>query len=366
MSINKTLMAGLLEKDMDAVIRSYDLKPFYFPTLYPLKENLTLNWKSLEAIAGLKVAGDIVSRGSTISRKKRESIGKVGGLIPKIAFAREMDENDLTEYETALALAGGNPNLAAIVRFWGEDMQACWDGVASRIEWIALRQLSTGKVKLTQTDNQNVVTEFDVDYKIPSAQRTGVTKKWSEAGAEPISELETKIQAARKGKNAISSKIAFMNMSTFGTFARNEQVIKMSASFAQNALNISQTPDLATINAMLMKQPWLNGLQIKVIDQDITVEVNGERSTSNPFADDVVSLVESPVLGTTFWKKPIDANLQGSSAIKSMNGPILIKKFSTEEPITEVTQGIANAFPAWNGANRSILLDTESTNGFTK
>ena len=359
-------MAGVNEKDMDAVIRSYDLKPYYFPTLFPLKENLTLNWKSLEAISGLKVAGDIVSRGASISRKKRESIGKVGGLIPKIAFAREMDENDLTEYETALALAGGNANLAAIVRFWGEDMQACWDGVASRIEWIALQQLSRGKVKLTDKDNQGVVTEFAVDYGIPANRKTGVATKWSEAGAEPISELETKIQAAKKGKDNVNAKVGFMNMSTFGTFARNEQVIKMSASFANNALNISQTPDLATINAMLLKQPWLNGLQIKVIDQEIATEVNGERTIANPFADDVVSLVESAVLGNTFWKKPIDMNLQGTSAIKTMNGPILIKKFSTEEPITEVTQGIANAFPAWNGANRSLLLDTESTSGFTK
>ncbi len=366
MSVNKTLMQGLNEVGMDAVVRSYDLKPYYFPTLFPLKENLTLNWKSLEAIAGLKVAGDIVSRGAAISRKGREPIGKVGGLIPKIAFAREMDENDLTEYETALALAGGNANLAAIVRFWGDDLSACWEGVSARIEWMALRQLSTGKIKLTQTDNQNIVTEFDVDYQIPTAQKTGVAKKWSEAGSEPITELETKIQAAKKGKKAISPKFATMNLATFATFARNEQVIKMSASFAQNALNISQTPDLATVNAMLARQPWLNGLQIKVIDQDITVEIDGVRSTSNPFLDDVVNLSESSVFGTTYWKKPIDANLQASTAIKSMNGPILIKKFSTEEPITEVTQGIANAFPAWNGADRSLLLDTESTTGFSK
>ena len=58
-------------------------------------------------------------------------------------------------------------------------------------------------------------------------------------------------------------------------------------------------------------------------------------------------------------------NLTGSVALKVMNGPIMIKKFSTEEPVAEVTQGIANIFPAWNGANRSVLLDTENTT-FTK
>lgn len=366
MSINKTLMAGVSDKEMDAVIRSYDLKPYYFPTLFPLVKNLTLNWKTLEAIAGLKVAGDIVSRGATIGRKKRESIGKVGGLIPKIAISREMDEQDLTDYETALALAGGNTNLVEIVKFWGEDMQFCWEGVAARLEWMALRQMSTGKIKLTQTDNQNIVTEFDVDYKIPSANKGGVSAKWSDSSADPVADFEAKIKAAKAGKNAVNPKFAFMNRTTFARLVSNEKVIKLSSSFANNALGISQTPDLATVNAMLLKQPWLNELQIVVLDQDITVEIDGARSTANPFLDDVVTLTESKVLGSTFWKEPIDMKLQGSAAIKAMNGPVLIKKFSTEEPISEVTQGIANAFPAWNGADRSLLIDTESTSGFTK
>ncbi|TDX83985.1 major capsid protein [Epilithonimonas xixisoli] len=355
MSINKTLLAGVSEKGMDAVIRSYDFKPYYFPTLFPLKENLTLDFKTLEAVAGLKVAGDIVSRGSTIGRKKREAIGKVGGIIPKIAVSREMDENDLTEYETALALAGGNPNLVSIVRFWGEDMQFCWDAVASRIEWMALRQLSTGKLKLTQSDNQNVVTEFDVDYQIPAANRNTVGTLWgSQADATPVKDLEDRVKFAKsKGFNP---KVVLMNKNTFAKFASTEEVIKKSASFANNALGISQTPSLEDINNMLRREAWLNGLQISVIDQDIAIEIDGKRTVSNPFIDDVATLVESPVMGNTFWKTPVDMKLQASSAIKVMNGPIMIKKFSNEEPVEEVTQGIANAFPAWNGANRSLIL----------
>lgn len=56
-----TLMKGLNEKDMTAVINSYDLKPFYYPTLFPLRENYTLTWKTLEAQAGLKIAADLVA-----------------------------------------------------------------------------------------------------------------------------------------------------------------------------------------------------------------------------------------------------------------------------------------------------------------
>jgi len=42
-------MIGITERDMQAVVNTYDLKPYYYPTLFPLKENYTLTWKALEA-----------------------------------------------------------------------------------------------------------------------------------------------------------------------------------------------------------------------------------------------------------------------------------------------------------------------------
>ena len=104
-------------------------------------------------------------------------------------------------------------------------------------------------------------------------------------------------------------------------------------------------------------------MQIIVIDQDITIELaDGSRNTGNPFEDDVILFSESKVLGNTWWKKPIDAKkLPGSVAEKVMHGHTLVKKFSNEEPVQEVTQGIANAFPAWNLAGRSVLMQTNAT-----
>lgn len=107
---------------------------------------------------------------------------------------------------------------------------------------------------------------------------------------------------------------------------------------------------------------YLRGLQIVVIDQDITIELgDGSRPFSgNPFAENVVMFSESKVLGQTYWKKPADMNVKGSAAIKALNGHTLIKKFANEEPLEEVTMGIANAFPAWLSSSRSWLLSTNS------
>ena len=70
-------MIGITEKDMQAVVNTYDLNPYYYPTLFPLKENYTMTWKALETQVGLKIAGDLVARGASINKKTREAIARL-------------------------------------------------------------------------------------------------------------------------------------------------------------------------------------------------------------------------------------------------------------------------------------------------
>lgn len=358
--MQKTLMVGLTEKDMEATVHSYDLNPYYYPTLFPIKENYTLSWKGLETQTGLRVAADVVARGATIDKKTRNAVARIQGDIPKIAIKRTKDENELTEYDIMLAMSQGNPNQRALIEAWAEDTQFCWDGVASRLEWIALRSISRGKVTLNNDNNNSVVSEFDVDYHIDADRKLGTdTKEWTDAAnAKPISKDFKRIVAEAR-KKGINLRYALMNADTFANFVQTEEVIKLSASFMQNALSIAQTPSLEQVNTAMASLAYLRGLQIVVIDQDITIEnSDGTQTGGNPFLSNVVTFVENTTLGTTFYKVPADRNLQGSKAIKALNGHTLIKKFSTEEPLEEITMGLANAFPAWLGSTRTFLFDT--------
>ena len=362
--MQKSLMVGLNEKDMQAVINTYDLKDFYYPTLFPLKETPFLTWKMLEAQSGLKIAADLVSRGSTIPRKTREAISRIQGDIPKITISREKNEDELTEYDIMVAMSSNNPDLKALVEFWAEDTKFCWDGVAARAEWIALRQISLGKVKFTNSNNAAVVTEYDVDYLIPKEQKIGVGTSYSEGvGAHPLTKDFPKALKLGKKLYGATYKFAFMNVDTFAKFANQTEVLKKCSSFVQNVAGVQDTPDLETVNAYLAKKKEIfHGLQIIVIDQDITIELaDHSRVTSNPFEDDVILFSESKVLGNTYWKKPIDAKkMPGSVAEKVMHGHTLVKKYSNESPVQEVTEGIANLFPAWNLSGRSVLMQTDN------
>lgn len=359
--MQQSLMVGLNEKDMQAVINTYTLKPFYYPTLFPLKETNSLTWKTLEAQAGLKIAADIVARGATIPRKTREALAKLQGDIPKIAVSREKLEDELTEYDIMVLRASNNPDLKALVEFWAEDTQFCWDGVAARAEWIALKQISLGKVSLTGLNNASVVSEFAVDYELLAAQKIGVNTTWATGTAgKPWSIDFPAALAAGKSLYGASYKYAFMNPATLAKLVAQEESIKQCASYLSNLSGLAQEPDLIALNQMLSRKVKMNGIQIIPIDQDITLDINGVRTSGNPFEDDVVLFSESKVLGTTYWKKPIDMNVQ-SAAFKVMNGHTCIKKYSEDEPVKEVTMGIANLFPAWNASTRSLLMQVNNT-----
>lgn len=361
--MQKTLMVGLNEKDMKAVIHSYDLKPYYYPTLFPLKETNLLTWKMLEAQSGLKIAADLVSRGATIPKKTREAISRIQGDIPKLGVSREKLEDELTEYDIMIAMAGGNPDLRALVEFWAEDTEFCWNGIAARAEWIALKQISLGRVRFTNTNNAAVVTEYNVDYQIPAEQKVGVSTSYEDAtNGKPLTK---DIPELIKYGRSLGAKyqFAFMNPATFEKLAAQEEVFKRTSSYIQNLTDVQDTPTVESVNAYMSRKSTLyGGLQFVIIDQDITIELaDGSRETGNPFEDDVIMFSESKVLGNTWWKRPIDLKLVGSPALKVMRGHTLIKKYSDESPVREVTEGIANLFPAWNGAGRSALLQINDT-----
>ena len=261
-------------------------------------------------------------------------------------------------------MSSNNPDLRALVEFWAEDTKFCWDGVAARLEWIALKEISLGKVTFTTSNNAAIVSEYNVDYLVPASNKIGVQTAYSGTSGKPLTVDFPKALKLGKSLYGAKYKFAFMNVETFDKLAAQEEVVKRCATVVENIANTQDVPSLeAGNNYLAKKKETFKGLQIIVIDQDITIELaDGSRNTGNPFEDDVILFSESKVLGNTWWKKPIDAKkLPGSVAEKVMHGHTLVKKFSNEEPVQEVTQGIANAFPAWNLAGRSVLMQTNAT-----
>ena len=356
--MKNTLIEGLNAKILQAKVSKIDVSPFTFATHFPLKKVNAFTWKSItNQNAGINVAADIVADGSTLQRKKRPIFESATGDLPKIGISRDMTRKELKDYQVGLALAG-DPMALELVQYWADDVEFCFKGVQAELEFIAYSLLSNaGKLSFTSANNASFATEFDLDYQVDSAQKKNNSATWATAAsADPIGDFA---DAVVYGK-AIGANIkhAFISLDNFYRFASADQIIKACASYLQNATGIAQTPDLASINSMLARQAWLNGIQLHIIDSTVTRELaSGTQTVANPFNENVCIFSESAVLGSTQYDILQD---KSQVVLRAERAHTVVKKYSTPEPLTEVTLAEADAVPVLDSAYKNIYMKTNA------
>ncbi|MBD5240517.1 MAG: hypothetical protein HDS59_00290 [Barnesiella sp.] len=360
-TVTNTLIHGLNQQMIETRLNTIDMKPFLFGTYFPVKKVTGFNWQTLtNQVAKRNVAADLHADNGTIIRKRRPVFESAKGDIPYIAISREMTRADMKRYQTERALAKDD-DATALVEFWGEDVDFCGIGVQSELEYIAWTLLSNaGVMKFTTTTNATYANEFDLDYDVDDEQKVTALTDWgNKTSADIIGDLVKLREHAKKyGRNP---KFAFVNLNELYRISSADQIIKKCSSFAANALGISETPDLETINKMLAKQAWLGGLQLRVIDVDITREFDDKPDiTGNPFADHRLILSETDKLGSTQYDILEDENAS-SCILRAVRSHTVIKKYGTMEPQGEVTIGEADAIPVLDSAYRNLYVRTDKT-----
>ena len=357
-TITNTLIQGLTAQMVQARLNTADAKPFLFATHFPVKKVNGFIWRTLQnQLAKSNVAADLHTDNGTILRKRRPIFESAKGDIPFISISRELTRSEIKDYQTALAFAQDDDAIK-LVQYWGEDVDFCFNGVQSELEYIAWKMFSNaGKLEFTTTNNATFANEFDLDYDVYDELKLNTSTDWKDSkSADIIGDL---VKLVNKAKDMnLNPKFAFINLNELYKICSSEQIIKACASYLANAVGMAQTPDLTQVNAMLAKQAWLNGIQLRVIDQTITREfADGSQTSGNPFDDCRLILTESERLGTTQYEILQENN---DSIIRAERAHTIIKKYGTAEPQSEVTIGQADAVPVLDTAYRNLYVKTDA------
>lgn len=358
-TITRTLIVGLTDKMVQARLNSVDAKPFLFGTYFPVTKVNGFTWRTLtDQLAHRNVAADIHTDNGTVLRKRRPIFESAIGDMPYISISRDLKRSEIKEYQTALALAT-DQSAAALVQYWGNDVDFCFTGVQAELEYIAWKLFSNaGKLAFTTTTNATFANEFDLDYDVYDEEKLTADSDWTKpSSADILGDLRTLIFKAKA--LGMNPKFAFVNLNQLYRICSSEQIIKACASYISNAVGMSQTPDLAAVNAMLLKQAWLNKLQLRVIDTEVTREFqDGTSWYGNPFDDNRIILTETERLGSTQYDLLQEQN---DNIIRVERSHTVVKKYSEVEPLKEVTIGEADAVPVFDTAYRSLYVKTDKT-----
>lgn len=360
-TIVNTMIQGLSQQMVQARLDTADARPFQFATLFPVKRVNGFIWRTLQnQLANVNVAADLQTDNGTVLRKKRPLFQAAHGDIPFISISRDLKRSEIKDYQTALAYAqasGDAADATALVQYWGDDVDFCFNGVQSELEFMALKLVSNaGVLHFNTTNNATYANEFDLDYDVDPEQKVKTSSDWADsAKADIIGDIAAAVKLA-KSKH-LNPKFAFVNLNELYKICSSEQIVKACASFAANALGIQQTPDLAAVNSMLSRQAWLNGIQLRVIDQTITREfADGTQTQGNPFEDSRMVLSETGRFGSTQYDILQENN---PAIIRAVRAHTVIKKYGTAEPQTEVTIGQADAVPVFDTAYRNLYVRTD-------
>ena len=354
-----SLIEGLNKQDVQAVLNSYTLTDFNFPTLFPLKFTPVLTWESLEGSEGSPVIADVVSFDSTAPRKIREKVSTAKGDIPKIAVAREKNEKDWNYYMSLQQYASDSSRQAILNWIW-EDQEFTYKGVNGRIEYNALRAASTGKLALTKENNDGgLVTEYAVDFQIPTENKSGVSVSITVANAttsKPITKIKAIVKAAKAKGQLI--RYIFTDNETIDGILASDETLKNVAPWVMQATQLTQVPTLASLNAALSNL----GMPVIVpIESYLTIEIKGVRTQVSPWETGVMLFSDSPVLGNTYHAPLADEMSTSTTSIKVKREHVLIKRFAIEEPLKETCLAMANVMPVISNVSSKYLVDTLAT-----
>ena len=343
----KPLVAKVTEK-----INGSKLAPTYFYKTMLRKEfSPTLKWSSIN-VDGSNVAADVVAMDSSLPLKKRDSLSKADGDIPKLGMKLSLNERTMTDLDI-LVRTGGQESQIAQKLF--ADTAKCITGVWEVLELMFLQALSTGITLID--DPNNVGTGIRVNYGYKTANKFGVSITWATGStAKPITDIERVLEAARVNGDVIT--ILMMDRFAFNNMRKTDEVKQLFAAGLGFSGASIPVPTLDQLNNSLNGN---YGLTVVVVDRSIRTQKNGVNTTVKPWAEGAICFLTTLEVGTLTWGTLAEINHQSKGVTyETADEFILVSKYHKTDPLQEFTSSQALALPVINNVDAIYLLDTKT------
>ena len=298
-------------------------------------------WDSA-SLARSVVAADVVALDSPLPLKSRGSFAKATGKIPKLGLAFRKKESDIKDIQTMIAMGGTEAQIAS--KLMG-DTDLCIKGIEVAKEIMFLQGLSTGQTLVRDEDSDGKGIRVDFGYKPENTFTVG--KKWSEAGATPLSDLTIVLDAA---------KDAGVNPALM--------LISQSSAVITDVANLP-TPSRRDLLDALSDEL---SLEVRVIDSSFRIQnQDGSIKTVRPWEEANVVFVESNIVGRIVWGDCVEKT-NPDKAVEYAEGEqgTLISVWHERDPHAEVTSGQAHAIPVIDGGSQIFLLESETVTAGSK
>lgn len=328
-------------------------QPYYHKRFLRTEFSVDGKWESINA-ANTNVMADVVAMDSSLPLKRRDSISKASGDIPKMGMEMALREKQLTDLDT-LALRPGTEQQ--LVQKFFADTPRVITGVFERNEAIFLEALSTGVCLVD--DIENVGTGIRLNFGVPTVNRHGVPTVWSNVASTPLSDLEGVRTSARLNGDIIIKFL--MDRTAFNNMAKTTEVKEHFAFSVGFAGSNVITPSFDQVNTLTTSR----GYTIEIIERSVRYEKNGVQTPMIPWADGQVVGITTEQLGSLMWANLAEAlHPVAGVSYETADQYILVSKFRTNRPsLAEFTNSQARVVPVLTNTDQLYYVDSKTVGG---
>lgn len=355
------ILAGFSEAGLVSYLKARQYDALYWPTFFPLLNVNSLDGKTIIGASGNRVAAHVISYDSRAPEAGRKSFTTQHFDIPKTAQSRRKTEKEILDHEITRALRGND----AVLEDYFNDVDFVFDSVQARSEWMALTAMSTTQIQLTTTNNpQGFVNETVVDFGMPAAnKKLALGAVWSlgnYASITPIADFKAVLKAARA--KGITFQRILMNSDAFDMIVASTEFTNACKSLLIGESTVLGMIGPDVVNSVLKA---LRLPEITLIDTYVGIEAkSGAVTATNPWSTTHVLFIPQINLGS-MYNGPIAEEIEKPpQVIQAKRGNVLISVQKDFNPVSVLTKGEANCFPAWPTIDRCFNLYTGSTSAW--
>lgn len=299
-----------------------------------------------------RISADVVAMDSSLPLKKRGSLARADGDLPKLGMELYLNEKQMGDID---ALIAQGADIDIILGKIFNDTATVISGVQETIEELFLRGLSTG---VALTADENVGTGVRLDYGYLDENQFGVEVLWATtATAKPIDDIKRVVE--RASEVGVSITRVYADDKAINEMLATNQVKQLFAfSLGYVGDNVPQ-PSIVQLNSLLQSN---FGFTVQKIDKTVIKQVDGVSIPIKPWEVGRLVFAVDAQVGSLVWTRLAEQNHPVAGVTYQVaNQHTLVSKYRVNRPsLREYTSSQARAIPVITNVDRIFTLDSQT------
>jgi len=302
-----TIGSVLSIEDITAWYNDNPILPTKAEVSFPIVQNMkSTTWKTISnPTTALNEAADHMSLNSVIPVSGRPGYQSVIGEMTTFGKGYEWTADEIEKYNELKINFQQLQNASAaqaLLDFYGDDLKKIRLSMVAQMAYIGWSLLSSAcKYSFISANSIYMQGITAMEYPVAAWQKDDVGTSWANPAALILDDIQGILDVGEAHSKMYT--VIKINQTWFNYVRKNTQIKNQTITLIGSLVGADNSPNLAQINEMLVSYFDTNVI-FEVINEKVTREdLEGAKTTANPFQDGVAVFAQSTEVGHFEWNK---------------------------------------------------------------